>query len=399
MAVRSFFKDLNRDLRLIFLSNLVGSLGDGLYAYLLPVYVRDFLGASSVDVGILYAVLTLSAALTPFIGGFLANKYDRKKIMLLSWVLWVPVPLIFSTATHWTMLFPAMILYGNFISGPALTAYIASSAGKDWMNTTFTLISSAWWTGFIFSPTIGGYLAKIVSMRVVFYLAFVCYLVATLILMFIKSQRVGKLNAQQPESHCEDEKLRKHRVLIFWIIFFAMIMFFNVLVRPFIPTFLKDVYGLDSFLIGILGSSTFAGSAFLGILIGRVGDKRGRELAVAICLGLTTISLTLLESTGYFLLLVFIFFMTGTTYTPWALMNATVSSLSPENLRVRWVATSQTVSMLAAFLAPYIGGVLYENSPNAPITITIVASAVLFAIIMLVPKITSSTEKKAFSLQ
>lgn len=399
MAVRSFFEGLNRDLRLIFLSNLVGSLGDGLYAYLLPVYVRDFLGASSVDVGILYAVLTLSAALTPFIGGFLANKYDRKKIMLLSWVLWVPVPLIFSTATHWTMLFPAMILYGNFISGPALTAYIASSAGKDWMNTTFTLISSAWWTGFIFSPTIGGYLAKIVSMRVVFYLAFVCYLVATLILMFIKSQRVGKLNAQQPESHCEDEKLRKHRVLIFWIIFFAMIMFFNVLVRPFIPTFLKDVYGLDSFLIGILGSSTFAGSAFLGILIGRVGDKRGRELAVAICLGLTTISLTLLESTGSFLLLVFIFFMTGTTYTPWALMNATVSSLSPENLRVRWVATSQTVSMLAAFLAPYIGGVLYENSPNAPITITIVASAVLFAIIMLVPKITSSTEKKAFSLQ
>jgi len=395
LAVRSFFEGLNRDLRLIFLSNLVGSLGDGLYAYLLPVYVRDFLGASSVDVGILYAVLTLSAALTPFIGGFLANKYDRKKIMLLSWVLWVPVPLIFSTATHWTMLFPAMILYGNFISGPALTAYIASSAGKDWMNTTFTLISSAWWTGFIFSPTIGGYLAKIVSMRVVFYLAFVCYLVATLILMFIKSQRVGKLNAQQPESHFEDEKLRKHRVLIFWIILFAMIMFFNVLVRPFIPTFLKDVYGLDSFLIGILGSSTFAGSAFLGILIGRVGDKRGRELAVAICLGLTTISLTLLESTGSFLLLVFIFFMTGTTYTPWALMNATVSSLSPENLRVRWAATSQTVSMLAAFLAPYIGGVLYENSPNAPITITIVASAVLFAIIMLVPKITSKYREKS----
>ena len=54
---------LNRDLKLIFVSNFVGAFGDGLYAYILPLYMRS-LGASSADVGSLFSVFMLSAALT-----------------------------------------------------------------------------------------------------------------------------------------------------------------------------------------------------------------------------------------------------------------------------------------------------------------------------------------------
>ena len=60
------FEVLNKDLRLIFTSNLIGSFGDGLYAYLLPYYMSKNLNASSVEIGILYAVVSLVAALTLF---------------------------------------------------------------------------------------------------------------------------------------------------------------------------------------------------------------------------------------------------------------------------------------------------------------------------------------------
>lgn len=63
-----------------------------------------------------------------------------------------------------------------------------------------------------------------------------------------------------------------------------------------------------------------------------VGDKFRNEFAVAICLALAAVSLTFLQLTDSFLLLVPVFFMIGATFTPWDLMNAAMSSLSPENL-------------------------------------------------------------------
>jgi len=303
--------------------------------------------------------------------------------MILSWILWLPAPLLFSLATHWSMLFPAMIFYGCFFSGPSTTAYVASSARKDRMNLTFTIISSSWWVGYIFSPTIGGYLATIISMRSVFYIAATFYLTATTILVFIRSQKATPDERSDVKGH---KKAPNRRDIIAWAAFFAAIMFLNVLMRPFIPTFLEDVYRFDTFLIGILGSLTFAGSALLGVAIGRVGDKLGNKVAVVICLALTMVSLISLQLTSNFSLLVPVLFMIGATYTPWPLMNATISSLSPEKLRGRWVALSQTASMSAAFVAPYIGGSLYAVSPNFPFVTTIVGCVILLGVILVIRK-------------
>jgi len=379
--LRGLFEGLNRDLKLLFVSNLIGAFGDGLYAYLLPVYIQTVLHADPADVGFLYTVLTLSAALTPILGGYLAERYDWKKIMIFAWILWFPIPVILSLATDWTMLFPAMFLYGCFISGPSTTAYIASTARKDRINSAFTMISSAWWMGCIFSPGIGGYLATEIGMKAVFYMALVFYVLATLILFFIRSQKVRK-DEKNLRIESGDTCVNR-RAIIGWALFFASIMFFNVLMRPFVPTFLKDIYRFNEFWIGVLGSFTFTGSAILGMLIGRIGDKFGNKIAVSICLVFTAFSLTAFQFTSDLMLLAVIFLFMGTNYTPWALMNATISSLSPESLRGRWIAVSQTASMSAAFFAPYLGGVLYEMSPTYPFLATTIGSLILLALLSL----------------
>jgi len=182
---------LSRDLELIFVSNFIGAVGDGLYAYILPNYIRG-LGASSADVGFLFSIFTLSTALTIIPGGFLADRYDRKRVIVLGWLLWVPVPLMFSVATHWTQLIPVMPLYGFFLSGPATSAYVMTAARKDRVTLTYTLMSASWWTGYIFSPGLGGYLSTVVGMSNVLFLSFVLYAAATIVLFFIRSQRVQR---------------------------------------------------------------------------------------------------------------------------------------------------------------------------------------------------------------
>ncbi|MEM2281736.1 MAG: MFS transporter, partial [Candidatus Bathyarchaeia archaeon] len=182
------FKILNRDLKLISISNFVGAFGDGLYSYLLPYYIAEALGASSVEVGILYTLTSLTAALTLLIAGAVADKYDRKKIMVAGWVAWLPAPLIFSLAKNWVEMVPGMLLWGFWLGGPTSTAYIVTAADKERLTLTFTVISSSWSFGYIFSPAIGGYMAGKLGMQTVFLTAFSLYVLATLVLVFISSQ-------------------------------------------------------------------------------------------------------------------------------------------------------------------------------------------------------------------
>ncbi|MGB9741213.1 MAG: MFS transporter [Candidatus Bathyarchaeia archaeon] len=381
------FKALNKDLRLIFVCNLIGSFGDGLYAYTLPNYITINLGANSVELGILYAVMSLVAASTLFIAGMLADNYDRKKIMIAGWLAWLPAPIIFSAAKNWVHALPGMVLWGFWLGGPTSTAYIVTSADKNKLSVTFTAISAAWSFGYIFSPAIGGYLAKNVGYTPVFYMATILYAFAALTLCFISSQRATANNAENSvEEHLSLRSLIKSRKILVFSAFFASIMFTMMLFRPFVPSFLADKYHYQESEIGLFGSISFFGSAVLGILLGKVGDKWRKAYALAASLILCGFSLTLLLLFGDFCTLAFALFLIGGSYMVWSLMSAIIGPLAPESSMARWVAIPQTISMFISVLAPYIGGFLYAVSPNFPFTISIVASFLLATVTLLLLK-------------
>jgi DHA1 family multidrug resistance protein-like MFS transporter len=376
------FEVLNRDLRLIFASNLIGSFGDGLYAYLLPYYMSKNLNASSVEIGMLYAVVSLVAALTLFLAGMLADRYDRKKIMIAGWIAWLPAPLIFAFAGNWLQMLPGMMLWGIWLGGPTGTAYIVTTADKSKLTLTFTAISAAWSFGYIFSPALGGFLAGAIGMQIVFYSASILYALAGLILIFIRSQKATGYTRHSLEKHYSFFKLLQTRKLLTLSIFFASVMFFLMMFRPFVPEFLGDVYHFGDFEIGVLGSVSFFGSAVLGILLGRVGDKWKKSYALSVSMALCSLSLILLVLFGNFLILITIFFLAGGSYITWSLMSAIIGPLAPESIRARWVSIPQTVTIFSSFIAPYIGGILYGFSPYYPFIVAMVATLFLALLVI-----------------
>jgi MFS family permease len=371
------FEVLNRDLKLIFASNLLGSFGDGLYAYLLPYYMTETLNAGSVEVGILYAVMSLVAASTLLVAGMLADRYDRKKIMIAGWIAWLPAPLIFSLAGNWLQMLPGMILWGFWLGGPTNTAYIVTSADKSKLTLTFTAISAAWSFGYIFSPALGGYLAGIITMKNVFHLALILYALAGFVLCFISSQRAKRHTQHRSGERYSFLRLLRTRRLLVLSILFGSTMFVLMLFRSFVPKFLGEVYGYGDFEIGVLGSICFFGSAVLGILLGRFGDRSRKTYALAASLLLCCLSLILLVAFGNFLILIPAFFLTGASYITWSLMGAVVGPLAPESIRARWISIPQTISMFSSFIAPYVGGVLYGASPYYPFIAAIVTTPFL----------------------
>jgi len=371
---------LGRDLQLIFASNLAGSFGDGLYSYLLPVYMTENLKANPVQVGILYAIVSLLAALTLLLTGVLGDRYDRKKIMMAGWGLWVPAPIFFALARNWLEMLPGAVLWGSWLGGPTMTAYIATAADKSKLTSAFTAMSAAWSLGYVFSPALGGLLAAAVGMKIVFYLASVLYASAGLILLFISSQGSNRDMQHRPEEDRQPFQFRKTGGLLKLSIFFAAITFTVMLFRPFVPKFLADIYGYGDFEIGLSGSILFLGSAILGILLGKLGDRYRRSYALASSLTLSSLSLILLMIFRDFYTLMAIVFVAGCSYTLWSLMNAIIGLQAPESVRVRWFSIPQTVGMFCSFIAPYLGGVMYDASPSYPF-IAAIALMLLLAVL------------------
>jgi len=367
-------RTLSLDLKLLCLSNSIGAFGDGLFVYILPIYIRG-LGATAADVGLLFSLLTLSTALTIIPGGFFADRFDRKKIMILGWLIWVPLPLIISIATHWSQLILPMSLYGFFLSGPATSAYVATTANKEKMTLTFTTISASWSVGYIFSPALGGYLATIIGMQWVFILAFCFYSIATGVLLFIRSQHATK--PVDPAKVTEDLYTFRIRRIIYLSVFFASAMFFLTLVRQLVVQFLKDVFYQDSFRVGVLGSIMFFGWAVFSIGLGKIGDRLRKMVAVATSLLIASVSFGLLLSFNNFPSLALASFLNGASFPIWSLMNACIGAIAPEASRGRLISLSQVTAVLATFIAPYLGGVLYEASPYTPFYVVIAVSPLL----------------------
>jgi len=371
---------LNRDLKLLFFSTFIGAFGDGLYFYMLPLYVRE-VGANPVEVGIFFSVMLLPAIFTPLLGGFLADKYDRKIIMVIGWLIWTPIPIIFSWARNWVQMLPGAFLYGFWIGQPAFSAYIASSAKKERMTLTFTILSSSWSLGFIFSPALGAYLSEAIEIRLVFYLASILYGTCAGILFLISSQKAAQTSHLSLPT---TQRFGKKKLLI-WSAFFAVESFFVFLVRPLIPQILKDKFRLTDSLIGILGSFTFFGSGVLGIYLGRIGDKWKKSSAISVCMILCSISAIILLLFKNLFALSLASFLMGASYTTMSLIGAVISSISPEVSRARWISVALSSGMFAAFLAPYLGGLLYDSSPNNPFLVFIVATTLLSVFSLTIP--------------
>ena len=353
-------------MKLIFFANLAGSFGDGLFAYIMPYYMKDSLKASAVEIGALYALTNLFATVTLLIAGFLADRYDRKKILVIGWAAWVPAPLIFAFANNWVQMIPGMALWGVTLGPPAMAAFIIATTNKNKLTLTFTVISSAWSLGYIFSPALGGYLGRTVGMPLVFLLSSVGYTAATVILLLIKSQHCTNHISDAERKEPSTLQLLKSRKLLALSVFLGAIMFALFLFRPFIPTFLTDVYGYNGFQIGVFGSFAFFGSALLGIILGRLGDRTKKTRALAAALALIGFALVLFLLFGDFQVLLVTQVLVGASYLAWPLMSAIIGPLAPERARALWVAIPLSVGMFTAILAPYLGGVLYEISPYYP---------------------------------
>jgi MFS family permease len=370
---------LTRDILLICLSNVIGAFGEGLYSWVFPLYVRS-LQADYLQLGIVLSTVIGFAALVPLPGGLLADRFDRKKILILSWTPWVLAPIIYSFAANWTQLIPGTFCFGiSMIGIPAVNAYVVTAVpNKKTLTQALSLIWSSYFFSYIFAPATGGYLATVIGMRWVFRIAGILCAIATSVFFFIHSQHPHKENEIEPEVALpKTEERRLWRKIITWSAFLAAAFFFINIGRPYVQTFLSEGVKMSEFQVGLFGSISFAGMTFIGIGVARIGDRWKKSGAMGICLLLYAISIIPLMLTNNIGFLMFIAFFLGGSAASNTLTSSYAAAIAPKSKRGLWLSIPQTAILISSFIAPYLGAYLYTFSPTYAFTISIMAMPIL----------------------
>jgi len=382
------FGAFSRDIWLICLSNVIGAFGEGLYFWIFPIYIRE-LHADYVQLGLVLAVLYGASALALLPGGLLADRFDRKKILIAAWAPWAFSPLIYSFASHWMQLIPGTICWGiSMIGVPAANAYIITSVtDKKRLASVMSFVWACYSVSYIIAPTVGVWLTDIIGMEWVLRVSALLTGIATGIFLLLHSQRPPKKNInQQSSGERSIEERRLLRRLLIWSAFFAVITFFMTVGRSYVQIFLNENVKLGEFYVGLFGSFNFAGLTLLGIGMGRLGDKWRKGRVISLCVALYAVSMLPIVLVNEPSLLMLAAFVYGGSSVIGFIVASFVGGIAPERKRGLWSSVPQTLSLAAAFVAPYVGGYLYTFSPYYAFAVSVGAAPLLAVLALMLLK-------------
>ncbi len=143
----------------IFLIVLVDILGMTIILPLLPFYAREF-GASYTQVGVLIATFAVCQLLSGPVLGQLADRFGRKRLLLISQVGTLVGFVVLGSATSLTMVFVSRAIDGATAGNLSLAqAYVSDVTSKENRAKSFAIIGIAFGIGFLLGPAISGYLS------------------------------------------------------------------------------------------------------------------------------------------------------------------------------------------------------------------------------------------------
>lgn len=379
---------------LLLAANLTWVFGVYLYSNFIGLYMREELGANSVQVGYWSTVFLISVLLFTGLGGLLTAKLGEKQTMLLGWLVVIPAPLIYILAPSWHLVLVGAFLEGaSMIVSAPIGAYITSLSGGGRRGRAFGLFAASIALGGIPSPVLGGIIITMFNYVIVFFIAGLLYIISTLLILPISSIPTTKEERSQQRSW----DFLKNRVFISITLFWFSVTTMYWIANMFIPLFLYDRWGLTEAQIGFLGSITNTSGTILGPLMGWLGDRWSYTGALIF---------PVLGTFGFYALLVvnplvtflpFIYLVSGFVHC-FSLNSAVLSHNISRGQLPDALAVYNLVGRSLSPLSPIIGGVAFSVTPSLPLVIasifTPIPSIMLYFMYRAVKKIRKAKKEE-----
>lgn len=368
----------SRNLRILFLSLFLWVFGFGLYDEFLPIHARA-LGATGVQLGLLFTIRQLTVTVGSVLGGVLADRFNRRTVMLVAWVLGAPSSLLFLPARGWAALLPGIFLYDITIFAlPAMNAYVAERTHPRKIASTFAILTMASGLSLLLSPALGGLIAARWGIPTTFALAFLCYAASTVLIFWTEPERPGT-RAALPWR----QALRIWDLGRLWplFIFLGLMTGIPLALAPFVPPFLREVRGLGLAQIGLLGSMLSGGGLIFTLLTGRLADRWGHRPLLVLTLLLIAAG-NLIVAVGPVALLPLAFLIKSRSAAQ-ALSQAVVAARISTQAAGRGFGLLGMITGLAGAGGTMLAGIGYRVDPALPLLAGAGAVSVLAVALLL----------------
>lgn len=362
--------------------------------------VADF-DLNDAQFGLLTSVFLWSYGFVSPFGGFLADRYSRKLVIILSVFIWSAVTLWTGYVQSFEEMLITRILMGvsEACYIPAALALITDYHTGRTRSLATGLHMCGLYTGLALGG-LGGFIAEYWGWRYGFHVFGLFGVIYSLVLLYFvkdkKSPDVSKAVVLKEEEggFSVKEILRSlFKLPSFYIIlvYFAVLGMANWFVNGWLPTFLKEQFRLDLGTAGISATGYMQVGSFLGVILGGIiadrwvqRNPKGRVnvMIIGFCIGAPF--LFLMASTTLFGLAIVAMVVYGLAR---GFNDANLMPLLRQVVDQRYIATAygflNFLSTIVGGLMVYMGGALKDADISLSIIYQIIAGVLLLASISL----------------
>lgn len=379
-----------------------------------PVYILA-LGADEIIMGMIYGISTLILSVVRIPGGFIADRFGRKWIIVIMSFAAALTYLPYAYAPNWQWIFVAAMLSSmTLIYQPALNAAFADSIPPEQRGRGYALSNFLPGIFCVFAPSVAGYFVLrrglVGGMRIIYLFAVGSGLMAAFLRLFFLKETLPKRKRNSKEKYSTTPwrgykteylaalKFVFRRVPLL-LLLYIIIEFVSYGSLPFFVVFTTKFLGVSEenlWIIFMVSQAIYLIAVMpMGILTDRIGRRKVLIFSISIFILSTLLLIVTSPHTPYTM------FCALTSYALLQLAVAATDSalpafeadLIPRLKRGNVMATLMLVSGITTAIATTLGGLGYkEITPHFPFFISIALLLIGFPLFLFQAKEPSKRE-------
>ncbi|HEM5981679.1 multidrug efflux MFS transporter [Streptococcus suis] len=352
-----------QNLKVAWLGNFLTGTSFTLVMPFISVFVEELgVGPGQVEyyAGLAVSVNALAAALMAPIWGSLADRYGRKPMMVRAAfaMIFTMGGMAFVPNVFW--LLALRVLNGVFTGYiPNATALIASQVPKDKTGYALGTLSTGAVAGNLIGPTLGGILAEMFGVHMIFLLVGLLYAIVVLLTVFyIREDFVPIKKGEEMSVKEVFEQVKDRQMLVGLFVTSMIIIAAAQAVVPILTLYVRHLGQTDNllfvagFIISLPGMASLVTSGYLGKIGDRIGNHRLLLIALTYSL-LINVFCVFAENPFQLGLLRFMYgFGTGALLPS---VNSLLTKLTPKEGISRIFSYNQLFNNLGSVVGPMMG--------------------------------------------
>lgn len=378
-------KLFSKDFTLVVIGQIISLFGNATIRFALPLYLLNLTGSSALY-GTVTACAFIPAILLSPIGGIVADRVNKRNVMVILDFFTAAIILAFSLLMNGVNLIllltvTLMLLYG--IAGayqPSVQASIPALVTQENFMAANSIINTISSFASLIGPVLGGVLYSAYGLKPILWICMICFILSAVMEIFIKIPfqkqtsdggilKTAKTDFAESICFIRKEKPVVGKVLL---VICGINLFMSAMIIVALPYLVTEVLNLEAvqanrlygFAEGAVAAGGLVGGIGAGVFANKLAIQKSGNLVIACAACVFPIGIALiLFSSGiinYIVITVccFVIMVFSTIFT--VQMMAFIQAETPQNLIGKVIAVILTVSMCAQPLGNALYGVLFE---------------------------------------